>query len=55
MEAFDSLPPDLRSFIRELDFNILDDHIFGGEKEMRRVKKLLDAGVKPQFYETGLN
>jgi hypothetical protein len=55
MEAFDSLPPDLRSYIRELDFNILDDHILGGENEMRRVKKLLDAGVKPQFYATGLN
>lgn len=55
MEAFDSLPPDLRSFIRDLDFNLLDKHILGGEKEIRYVKSLLDAGVKPQFYETGLN
>ena len=55
MEAFDSLPPNLRAYIRELGFNLLDDHILAGAKEVRRVKTLLDAGVKPHFYETGLN
>lgn len=55
MEAFDSLPPDLRHFIQNLDFNLLDDHILGGEVEVRRVKGLLDAGYKPTFYATGLN
>lgn len=55
MEAFDSLPADLRCFVRNLDFNLLDDHILGGEPEIRRVKGLIEAGHKPTFYETGKN
>lgn len=55
MEAYDDLPPDLRAFVRELDFNLLDDHILGGETEIRRVKALLDSGYQPTFYNTGTN
>lgn len=51
MEAYDRLPPKLRTFIQQLDFSLHDDHILSGPSEVARVKIYLQHGGKVTWLE----
>lgn len=49
MQCFDRLSPDLRDWINNLHFNLHDDHILRGQKEVERCKQFLDNGGQEHY------
>jgi Family of unknown function (DUF6525) len=53
MACFDKLPRELREWIQSLPFNLHDDHILQGEKEVRRCVECVRVGNV--YYKQGAN
>lgn len=52
MRCYDKLPPELRTWVANLDFSLHDDHILKGINEIERCKTFLDNGGK-EHYKPG--
>ena len=55
MACFDKLSPEMRHWLNNLHFNIHDDHILKGQKEIERCKEFLDNGGQEHYIPDDKN
>lgn len=44
MSCYDKLPKELRDWVSDLHFNLHDDHILRGSKEVQQCKDFIESG-----------